>query len=45
MQRTPLRPERDPTPIASSSRWLAKLMATGVPPSARVVELGAGTGT
>jgi phospholipid N-methyltransferase len=39
---------RDPFNVASiapSSRWLARLMATGVPPSARVVELGAGTGT
>jgi phosphatidylethanolamine/phosphatidyl-N-methylethanolamine N-methyltransferase len=39
---------RDPFNVASvapSSRWLAKLMASGVPPSARIVELGAGTGT
>jgi phospholipid N-methyltransferase len=39
---------RDPFHVASvapSSRWLAKLMATGVPDTARVVELGAGTGT
>jgi len=31
--------------VAPSSRWLAKLMATGVHPGACVVELGAGTGT
>lgn len=39
---------RDPFNVASiapSSRWLARLMATGVHPAARVVELGAGTGT
>jgi phosphatidylethanolamine/phosphatidyl-N-methylethanolamine N-methyltransferase len=39
---------RDPFHVASiapSSRWLAKLMASGVQPSARIVELGAGTGT
>ena len=31
--------------VAPSSRWLAKLMATGVHAGACVVELGAGTGT
>lgn len=39
---------RDPFHVASiapSSRWLAKLMATGIEPGARVIELGAGTGT
>lgn len=39
---------RDPfnvAAIAPSSRWLARLMATGVHPAARIVELGAGTGT
>ena len=39
---------RDPFNVASvapSSRWLAKLMATGVHAGACVVELGAGTGT
>jgi phospholipid N-methyltransferase len=39
---------KDPFHVASvapSSRWLARLMATGVGPGARVVELGAGTGT
>ena len=39
---------RDPFQVASvapSSRWLAKLMATGVHAGACVVELGAGTGT
>jgi phospholipid N-methyltransferase len=39
---------RDPFHVASvapSSRWLARLMATGVGAGARVVELGAGTGT
>ena len=39
---------RDPFHVASivpSGRWLAKLMATGLEPGARVVELGAGTGT
>jgi phospholipid N-methyltransferase len=39
---------RDPFNVASvapSSRWLARLMATGLEPGARVVELGAGTGT
>jgi phospholipid N-methyltransferase len=39
---------RDPFNVASvapSSRWLAKLMATGVHANACVVELGAGTGT
>lgn len=39
---------RDPFHVASvapSSRWLAKLMAQGIEPGARVVELGAGTGT
>jgi phospholipid N-methyltransferase len=39
---------QDPFHVASitpSSRWLARLMATGVGPDARVVELGAGTGT
>jgi phosphatidylethanolamine/phosphatidyl-N-methylethanolamine N-methyltransferase len=39
---------QDPFHVASivpSSRWLAKLMATGLEPGARVVELGAGTGT
>lgn len=39
---------RDPfnvAAIAPSSRWLARLMATGVHSRARVVELGAGTGT
>ena len=38
----------DPFRVASitpSSRWLARLMATGVTPGSRVVELGAGTGT
>jgi phosphatidylethanolamine/phosphatidyl-N-methylethanolamine N-methyltransferase len=39
---------RDPFNVASvapSSRWLAKLMATGIHAGSRVVELGAGTGT
>ena len=39
---------RDPFQVASvapSSRSLARLMATGITPDARVVELGAGTGT
>jgi phosphatidylethanolamine/phosphatidyl-N-methylethanolamine N-methyltransferase len=39
---------QDPFHVASitpSSRWLARLMATGLAPGARVVELGAGTGT
>ena len=39
---------RDPFNVASiapSSRWLAKLMATGICAGSRVVELGAGTGT
>jgi phospholipid N-methyltransferase len=39
---------KDPFNVASvapSSRWLARLMATGVGAGARVVELGAGTGT
>lgn len=39
---------KDPFHVASitpSSRWLARLMATDVRPGARVVELGAGTGT
>ena len=39
---------KDPFHVASitpSSRWLARLMATDVGPGARVVELGAGTGT
>lgn len=39
---------RDPFHVASvapSSKWLAKLMASGVTPGSRVVELGAGTGT
>jgi phospholipid N-methyltransferase len=39
---------RDPfnvAAIAPSSRWLARLMATGVDARARVIELGAGTGT
>jgi phosphatidylethanolamine/phosphatidyl-N-methylethanolamine N-methyltransferase len=39
---------KDPFHVASitpSSRWLARLMATDVGPAARVVELGAGTGT
>jgi phospholipid N-methyltransferase len=39
---------KDPFHVASvapSSRWLARLMATGVGAGARVVELGAGTGT
>ena len=39
---------RDPFHVASivpSSRWLAKAMATGLTPGARVLELGAGTGT
>ncbi len=39
---------KDPFRVASitpSSRWLARLMATDVAPGARVVELGAGTGT
>jgi len=39
---------RDPFHVASvapSSRWLAKLMATGLAPGDRVLELGAGTGT
>ena len=39
---------RDPFHVASitpSSRWLARLMATDVGAGARVVELGAGTGT
>jgi phospholipid N-methyltransferase len=39
---------KDPFHVASvvpSSRWLARLMATGVHEGARVVELGAGTGT
>jgi phosphatidylethanolamine/phosphatidyl-N-methylethanolamine N-methyltransferase len=39
---------QDPFHVASivpSSKWLAKLMATGLEPGARVVELGAGTGT
>jgi phospholipid N-methyltransferase len=39
---------RDPFNVASvapSSRWLARLMATGVHANACVVELGAGTGT
>jgi phospholipid N-methyltransferase len=31
--------------IAPSSRWLARLMATGLEAGSRVVELGAGTGT
>jgi phosphatidylethanolamine/phosphatidyl-N-methylethanolamine N-methyltransferase len=38
----------DPFRVASitpSSRWLAQLMATGITPASRVVELGAGTGT
>lgn len=39
---------KDPFHVASitpSSRWLARLVATDVGPDARVVELGAGTGT
>jgi phospholipid N-methyltransferase len=39
---------RDPFHVASiapSSRWLAKLMATNIESGARVVELGAGTGS
>ena len=39
---------RDPFHVASvapSSRWLAKLMATNIESDARVVELGAGTGS
>jgi len=39
---------RDPFRVASvapSSRWLARLMATGIAADSRVVELGAGTGT
>ncbi len=39
---------QDPFNVASivpSSRWLARLMATDLGPGARVVELGAGTGT
>jgi phosphatidylethanolamine/phosphatidyl-N-methylethanolamine N-methyltransferase len=39
---------RDPFHVASiapSSRWLAKLMATNIETGARVVELGAGTGS
>lgn len=39
---------QDPFNVASvvpSSRWLARLMATDLAPGARVVELGAGTGT
>jgi phosphatidylethanolamine/phosphatidyl-N-methylethanolamine N-methyltransferase len=39
---------KDPFHVASitpSSRWLGRLMATGVWPGARVVELGSGTGT
>jgi phosphatidylethanolamine/phosphatidyl-N-methylethanolamine N-methyltransferase len=39
---------QDPFHVASvmpSSRWLARLMATGLDANARVVELGAGTGT
>ncbi len=39
---------KDPFHVASitpSSRWLARLMATDVEAGARVVELGAGTGT
>jgi phosphatidylethanolamine/phosphatidyl-N-methylethanolamine N-methyltransferase len=39
---------QDPFHVASivpSGKWLAKLMATGLEPGARVVELGAGTGT
>jgi phosphatidylethanolamine/phosphatidyl-N-methylethanolamine N-methyltransferase len=39
---------QDPFHVASvvpSSRWLARLMATDLDASARVVELGAGTGT
>lgn len=39
---------RDPFQVASvapSSRWLARLMATGIAPESSVVELGAGTGT
>ena len=39
---------KDPFHVASitpSSKWLARLMATDVGPGARVVELGAGTGT
>lgn len=39
---------RDPFNVASivpSSRWLARLMATDLGPGARVLELGAGTGT
>jgi phospholipid N-methyltransferase len=39
---------KDPFHVASitpSSRWLARLMATDVAAGARVVELGAGTGT
>jgi len=39
---------RDPFNVASvapSSRWLARLMATGIAADSRVVELGAGTGT
>jgi phosphatidylethanolamine/phosphatidyl-N-methylethanolamine N-methyltransferase len=39
---------RDPFHVASiapSSRWLAKLMAMNIEPGARVVELGAGTGS
>lgn len=39
---------KDPFNVASvapSSRWLARLMATGVSAESRVVELGAGTGT
>ena len=39
---------RDPFRVASvvpSSRWLAKLMATNIETGARVVELGAGTGS
>jgi phospholipid N-methyltransferase len=38
---------KDPFNVASvapSSRWLARLMATGVSAGSRVVELGAGTG-
>jgi phospholipid N-methyltransferase len=39
---------RDPFQVASvapSSRWLARLMASGLTPESCVVELGAGTGT
>jgi phospholipid N-methyltransferase len=39
---------RDPfrvAAVAPSSRWLARLMATGLTPESCVIELGAGTGT